>query len=615
MKTRSFMWSILFFIGLVSLFVGERLVGVGALRTAFGAAGGLLIVGSTVVRALRMLKAQGDARRVERMLLLFAVVGIASLALYALQSDVWAKLAGAGLDKTAPKLDGALAALWPALLGLALFPTFFAEMAYASMHRAPLLEAMRVRDAALSGVGIASVLVFAFCAYYVAAERDVKADLSYFRTTRAGDATQNLVRALDQPVEVSAFFPSGNEVREQVSEYLSDLQKLSPNFVVQFYDHALEPTLAKELGVTGNGTLVVKRKDRRELMGFGLELERARSQLRTLDADFQKRLLQVSRGRKTLYFTTGHGERAPDRMTSTDQRWTMRLARELLGNLNYDVRNLGVAEGLGATVPEDAVAVAIVGPNKPFLPEEIASIKKYLDGGGRLLLALDPDAGLTFEDLLGPYGLAYRAEVLANDIATFARTRQQSDRVNIVTAAYSSHPSVTSAGRLGQRAPLLLVSSGFLERTDHKPEGLRVDFTVRSHPMTWSDKNANFTNDADEPRRTFDLAAAVSQTREGGAETRLLVFADSDLFGDPVIEFLGNAYLTLDGVKWLAGEESLMGEVNTEEDKPIQHTRKQDVAWFYSTVFAAPALVLGVGFVVTRRKGRARRKDAQEATR
>jgi hypothetical protein len=65
-----------------------------------------------------------------------------------------------------------------------------------------------------------------------------------------------------------------------------------------------------------------------------------------------------------------------------------------------------------------------------------------------------------------------------------------------------------------------------------------------------------------------------------------------------------NAYFALDGVKWLLGEEATAGEVSSEEDKPIEHTRKQDVFWFYSTIFVAPALVLGAGWTVNRRRGK-----------
>jgi ABC-type sugar transport system permease subunit len=39
------------------------------------------------------------------------------------------------------------------------------------------------------------------------------------------------------------------------------------------------------------------------------------------------------------------------------------------------------------------------------------------------------------------------------------------------------------------------------------------------------------------------------------------------------------------------GDEAFSGQTSTEADVKITHTRKQDVVWFYSTIFLAPALV------------------------
>ena len=54
-------------------------------------------------------------------------------------------------------------------------------------------------------------------------------------------------------------------------------------------------------------------------------------------------------------------------------------------------------------------------------------------------------------------------------------------------------------------------------------------------------------------------------------------------------------------MRWLLGEEAL-GAASSETDAPLYHTRGQDVAWFYGTVFVAPALVLGAGLWLTRRR-------------
>ena len=52
-----------------------------------------------------------------------------------------------------------------------------------------------------------------------------------------------------------------------------------------------------------------------------------------------------------------------------------------------------------------------------------------------------------------------------------------------------------------------------------------------------------------------------------------------------------------DSVKWLGGEEVFAGEVVSEDDKPIQHTKSQDAVWFTLTIVGAPLLVLALGLV------------------
>ncbi len=64
----------------------------------------------------------------------------------------------------------------------------------------------------------------------------------------------------------------------------------------------------------------------------------------------------------------------------------------MLADQNYDFRYLGAADGLMQDVPKDVtVVMVILGPQKPFLPEESAALNRFIDRGGRLLIALDPE--------------------------------------------------------------------------------------------------------------------------------------------------------------------------------------------------------------------------------
>ena len=616
-RGRSYLWSILYAAGLISIFIGERIIGAGRARWVFTIAGAVLVLAAVIARALRFATTSGERRRVEGYLLVLNLVGLASLMVYFAQSDVWMTFGAKPLHESSQRLSVVLSALWPALLVAALVPLLLVEMSYAAMALAPEVEAARVRDAALSGLGVAAAVVLAFCAVFVASERDSKWDMSYFRTAKPGPATRKIAQALTEPVEVSIFFPPANEVRDEVAEYFQDLGRDAKELEVHYYDQAVDPAKARELGVSGNGAVVISRGNRREQMLLGVELERARNQLRNLDQEVQKRLLAVAKTRRAVYLTVGHGERSNEKTSPTDQRPTIVALRDLLSSQNYELRNLGPAEGLATDVPGDASAVLVIGPTNGFIPEESAALKRYFDRGGRILIALESDPRMEFRELVAPLGLTFSPTPLANDQVYYRRTNQVSDRIIIITASFSSHPSVTALSQLGARAPVVLIGSGYLEEAKEKPEGVAVDFTVHAHPTTWNDANRNFLFDPPaETRKGWQLAAAVTKKKPGSQkpedDSRAIVLADAAALTDVVFENPGNTYLALDGVRWLLGEEANAGPTMTETDLPVEHTRKQDVFWFYSTIFVVPAVVIGTGFWVTsRRRRRAERSTAR----
>src|SRR5690606_18953795 len=151
------------------------------------------------------------------------------------------------------------------------------------------------------------------------------------------------------------------------------------------------------------------------------------------------------------------------------------------------------------------------------------------------------------------------------------------------------------------------------------------DFTVRSLAGTFRDANRNYTQDTEERGSgIFNLAAAISRPlgpngtaaeraekddqaskkkddkkdakKDDVREMRAFVVADADAFTDFVMgEVLGNQILFVDALRWLVGEQSVQGLPNTEEDVRIEHTKQEDLGWFYASIFGAPGLVLAAG--------------------
>ena len=70
----------------------------------------------------------------------------------------------------------------------------------------------------------------------------------------------------------------------------------------------------------------------------------------------------------------------------------VKIARTILQKQNYLIKDLGLSQGLGSDVPDDADVVLVLGPTEPFAREELAALERYGSRGGKLFIALDPDA-------------------------------------------------------------------------------------------------------------------------------------------------------------------------------------------------------------------------------
>lgn len=612
MLKKSWLLTLLLTFGLLLVWVGERIVD-GDPRTLFTGGGAALMLIAIGLRGLRVNVA--NSGKIEKTLLGLHGLTFLGVGLYVWQSDLWAKVAGQTLETGWPKLAGIVAVLVPAVLALALIPTLLVELSYAAMAKAPVMETGRIQEATNAGLGMGFVLIFAFSLQYVVSERDVKRDFSYFRTARPGESTKRLINSLDEPMEVYLFFPPASDASTYVQAYFDELKEGSSMMKVQLLDQALEPVKSKELGVSNNGSVVFKKGGRKETLFLGTEVEKARTQLRGLDVEVQKRVLQIAKSKRTVYMTSGHGERTQDPITN-EQRANIDILWRTLQDQNFEVRTLSAAEGLGQDVPRDAAAIFVIGPTSAFTEPEAKALVEYGKRGGKLFIAIDPEAGLTFPELLTPLGLSFKAEVLTDD-KSFARMRAQaspSDRRNVGTRTFSSHPSVNYLSRSQQ--PVLLVGAGPLTELQTHPADLVIDMALRTQSTTWNDLNSNFEHDAPtEVRQAYGVLSAVSRRAPSNKleeELRALVLADSDVIADEVLPLLqGNQYLVVDGLKWLLGDEALQGSTNTELDLPMTRTRKEDSVWFYGTTFLAPVLVLGLGFVVRRRTSRPRKTEVK----
>src|SRR6185369_1522455 len=227
--------------------------------------------------------------------------------------------------------------------------------------------------------------------------------------------------------------------------------------------------------------------------------------------------------------------------------------KKRLGDLNYEVKDLGLID-LAKDVPEDATIVIMLAPSIPLQPAEWAALGRYLDKGGRLLLAFDPKGDASLGELEGKLGLKYNPGALTDDQVYLPQRGTPADRRFVITTQFSAHASTTSLSRSVDKG-LVLIESGALEDAPFtvKGEQPKKTITIRSMDSSFLDYNDNFSVDAaTEKRQRWNIGAAIEGPKQKGADGkdkdgfRVLAFADADLFADALVSnAMGRAAVVL----------------------------------------------------------------------
>lgn len=586
--------------GLLVLFLGERMLGSGTERTVLSGLGLLIALASVGTRALALRSSEGRTQDAHRLALAATGVVFAGLLGYALTLETLSTALFSD-DEALYRWYGAIGSLWPILVLVGMLPLF-------ALDRVLALHPRRLPPGAASGaatqaLSAALAIALVFPVNYLAAQHEWSSDLAYFRTTRAGESTLAIAGSLPEPVEAFLFFPAGSDVGEEVEPYFRALEQASGGRLrVTRLDQALDPKLSEELQVRNNGFVVFRMGESVEKLKIGAEMSKARRHLKKLDETAQESLLKVSRGQRMAYFVVGHGE--ANFRERDDPLRKLNLFKKVLESQNYKTGNLGAAEGLANSVPADADLVILAAPEKPLLPEETESLRAYLDQGGSLLVMTDVEAD-PLSGLFDHLGVRAGVAPIAHAKAHVRQTRGPNDRILLVTNRYGSHEAVRTLSRNGTTLQVVLPAAVKLEKVDGGAG--RVSTLLRSFPESWEDADNDRRKGADEPGTVFDLAVAVAgpDDEDGRPAWRAVVVGDVNWAADQVVQNMqGNQVLLLDSIRWLVGDEALMGEVSNEEDVKIQHTKGQDWIWFYLTVLAVPLLVFGAGVVSIRLRGR-----------
>ena len=591
--------TILYLIGSFSIFLGERMFeGSDPVRWTLDGLGVVVALSALASRAGSLSRHPSATR----LALFFYAISMSSIVFYVLQQKDTVAAFGFAEDTT-KQVRTALQVLIPLAWFVGALPAFGLNRTLAASPKS--VHPLRVSAAWEGGLGVGLGVAMLFPLNWLAHEHNERFDFGFFKTTKVGEATHKAVDALNEPVRAVLFFPPSSEVLSEVRPYFDDLE--GPNLSVEIIDHAMDPEQAKVWKIKDNGNVAIVMGEKVETIKLSDKLDTAKKDLRKLDQKVQAAILKLSREKRTVYFTVGHDEAYWKNAAGEDSN--LDSFKKVLEGLNFKVKELGMDDGLGSAVPDDAAIVFVTGPKKPFFAEEVAALKNFRDAGGSLFLMLEPtdepDAPLA--ELAG---VSFDWTPVMSDKAFLRVTGGPGDHAFIGTNKFTSHESVTTLSKHSTEAVLITPTAGSIAELDNHPG--KVTVTVKGMPEWFHDRNGNFEFDtSDEKRGGVELAAiasgpAASEGTDGTgkSEWRAAVIGDATLASNMFIRNPANAAYLVDTIGWLTSDPAVGGETENEEDVKIQHTKEGEALWFYGTSAMVPALVFVAGAwrVARRRK-------------
>ncbi|MEP7309281.1 MAG: Gldg family protein [Acidobacteriota bacterium] len=455
----------------------------------------------------------------------------------------------------------------------------------------------QARYGTLAGVSILVVLGILVAINYIGAKQNKRWDLTTNKQFSLSDQSRNVLAKLDSPLQIRVFAqePEFQRYRDKLKEYEYASKKVSTEYI----DPDKKPTLARQAGIQAYGTIVFDYKGRTERITSDAEQELTNTVIKV-----------VSGKQRKVYFTQGHGER--DTASSEPQGYnsiTMALGRE-----NYTVDKVVLAQQ--GAVPDDAAIVVVAGPKTDFFPPEIDALKKYLDKAGKLLLEIDPPDKPDSPPVTNLIALAHDWGFdIGNDIVVDASGMGRligTDASAPVVSTYPAH-AITERFQLLTAFPLARSVTPVMGGVN----GHTAQAVAETGPRSWAEadiKGLMTTGEVSldeakgDKKGPVTIAAAVSVAAASEAvppalgetppkaETRVVVYGDSDFVANAGLGIQGNRDLFLNTLGWLSQQENLISIRPKEADDrrlTLTATQQQNIMWL--SLIIIPGFIFGSG--------------------
>jgi len=413
------------------------------------------------------------------------------------------------------------------------------------------------------------------------------------------EQTKQLLAELNQPVAFTVLMPPesqpGKRIQRLLDLYREHNEAIRAEFVDPYRDANRWAQLQRDYSeIQPDGVLIrygvgPDRRhrfiSRKEIFEESVTFDRAsgRPRSRTVafhgEDVFTSALNGLLEGTKQIvYFTTGHGEKDPEKYHPQDPNGIGKVTGELEKYLAVHKLDLKQTDG----VPEDCDVLVVAGPAEPFTLDELERIATYLERGpaSRLIVCVDPGVRTGLEPILKHFGVELRDDMIVDPRSSTRKGPQY-----IRPAPYPDHPIGRALAGTGlllhmPEARSIGILPGYEPPEPGQVPGSReqpysVVPIIFCTPYAWGEtqyKAGRFERDRKDHTRELIVGVAVKQfVRSGdGEETRIreqprmVVIGDSDFAANRHASGT-NLALLMNAVNWLRGRTALIGSKHHSE--------------------------------------------------
>ena len=448
----------------------------------------------------------------------------------------------------------------------------------------------------ISTVAVLAIIVFVLL---ISDKHHHRFDFTKNKKHSLADQTINILKKLDVKVKATAFFSKGFPQEQQARDLLTQYQYTNPRFSFEIIDPDKRPTVAKEYEISAAGVIVVE---------CGTKKEKVRDI--TEEALTNGIVKVTTAGKKKVYFVTGHNE------LSIDERGGkgISLFKDSLEKEVYEAKTLDFAKD--KSVPMDAAAVVVAGPEKPFAPQELEILKTWLNNGGRAFILLGISSTKDLNGLLSQFAFKIGDDMVIDEVSMLFGGDAATLAI-LPPDGYGNHAIVE---KFRMRCFFPLTRSITTEPS--RIQGAVLSELAFSSQAAYAESNiemlkkGKYKFDKKEDRAgrmcvaaagTYPAAQAASPpdksaAKPAGKEGRIVVWGSSMALNNSTINEGGNRDFALNSVGWLSEEENLISiRPKDEKAAPITMDLRQ-MALVFISVLLVPAFIVFMGIWVKIRR-------------